>query len=137
MLGSEEVGFVLTGMSWTRGSRFCIDWNVLDRRKSVLYRLEWLGMEEVGFVSTGMSWTGGSWFCIDWNGLEWRKLVLYRLECLGPEEVGFVSARMSWTGGSPFCIDWNGRLLEVSLASTRTILNERSRLYCWTKAKNL
>ena len=46
----EEVGFVSTGMSWTGGSWFCIDWSVLDQRKSVWHRLERFGMKEVGFT---------------------------------------------------------------------------------------
>ena len=77
-------------MTGCGGSLFCIDWNGLDPRKSVLYRLEGLGLEEVGFVSTGMSFTGGSRFCIDWNGLDcW--------------EVGFASTRMIWNERSWLC----------------------------------
>ena len=77
-LGPEEVGFESTGIAGTRGSsfvstrmtcivgsRFCIDWNGWDRRKSVLYRLECLALSEVGFVSNAMAGTGGSGFCID------------------------------------------------------------------------
>ena len=33
---------------------------LVSRKKSVLYRLEWLGPEEVRFASPGMAWIVGS-----------------------------------------------------------------------------
>jgi hypothetical protein len=56
----EEVGFGQTGMAWNGGSRFWPDWNGLERRKSILARLEWLGMKEVGFGLTEIASNEGS-----------------------------------------------------------------------------
>jgi hypothetical protein len=35
-LGMKEVGLGLTGMAWNGGSRFWLDWNGLEYKKSVL-----------------------------------------------------------------------------------------------------
>jgi hypothetical protein len=72
----SKVGFVLTQMAWNEESRFCPDWNSLDRRKSVLAELEWLGMEK---VSCGLTWNVLEWrksglACLEWPGI--RKSVL-------------------------------------------------------------
>ena len=73
----REVEFDKTYMAWNVGSRFCIDWNSLDKRKSAWYQLEWLGPEEVSFVSTRMAWAREPRFCIDLNVWDRRKSVLY------------------------------------------------------------
>jgi hypothetical protein len=52
--GIEEIGFGLTGIAWSRRSRFLPDSNVFELSKLGLTWLEWLGMEEVGFGLTGM-----------------------------------------------------------------------------------
>jgi hypothetical protein len=68
---------------WNGGSRPWPDWNGLEWRKKVLFRLEWLRMEEIGFAPAGMTLNEGSWFWLDWNDLDGRKSVWARLEWHG------------------------------------------------------